>query len=51
MNDLLRSEILNSQELSPYHLHRVGLRWKCIFSVQDRLGSSNLLETLKKPFH
>ncbi|KAF3941986.1 Helicase [Dactylella cylindrospora] len=49
MNSLTRSEILSTNELSPYHLDYPAMRWKCIYSsYETRLG--NLLEALEKSF-
>ncbi|KAL2827983.1 RNA dependent RNA polymerase-domain-containing protein [Aspergillus cavernicola] len=48
MNGLLRSDILQPNELTPLHLNYPGMRWKRIFSVEDRLA--NLVEVLEKSF-
>ncbi|KAL4898930.1 RNA dependent RNA polymerase-domain-containing protein [Aspergillus multicolor] len=48
LNGLLTSEILQEHELSPFHLDYPGMRWKRIFSTQNRLG--NLFEVLETSF-
>jgi regulator of nonsense transcripts 1 len=48
MNGLLGSDILHPHELVPFHLDCPGMRWKRIFSTEDRL--SNLFEILGKSF-
>lgn len=48
MNGLLSSDILEPQELAPFHLDYPGMRWKRIFSTADRLA--NLFEIFGKSF-
>jgi regulator of nonsense transcripts 1 len=48
MNGLLSSDILHPHELVPFHLDYPGMRWKRIFSTEDRLA--NLFEILGKSF-
>ncbi|GMF97249.1 unnamed protein product [Aspergillus oryzae] len=46
MNGLINSDILQPHELRSFHLDYPGIRWKKIFSVENRLA--NLFEVLEK---
>ncbi|KAL3462793.1 hypothetical protein BJX64DRAFT_136699 [Aspergillus heterothallicus] len=48
MNGLMDSEILQPHELQPFRLDLPGMRWKRIFSPENRLA--NLFEVLEKTF-
>lgn len=48
MNRLLSSDILAPEELSPFNLDLPGIRWKCIFSANDRMA--NLFEVFERSF-
>jgi regulator of nonsense transcripts 1 len=48
MNGLVDSEILQPHELQPFHLNYPGMRWKRIFSLENRFA--NLFEVLERSF-
>ncbi|KAL4784135.1 RNA dependent RNA polymerase-domain-containing protein [Aspergillus varians] len=48
MNALVSSDILQPYELRPFHFDHPGMRWKRIFSTENRLA--NLFEALEKSF-
>ncbi|KAI9925947.1 hypothetical protein MW887_005753 [Aspergillus wentii] len=48
MNRLLSSAIIGQDELAPFYLDNLLMRWKCIFSTEDRWA--NLFEVIHKSF-